>query len=66
VRLLVANKDNYSPEHVIPPKRKREEKGSGWVSIHPSNLSLVATSDEEIGLEKSTHCWYHQTELSAG
>ena len=48
MRLLVANKDNYSPEHVIPPKRKREEKGSGWVSIHPSNLSLVATSDEEI------------------
>jgi hypothetical protein len=68
VRLQVANKDSYSPEQVIPSKRKKkEEKGSlaGYLSIHPSN-PLVATSDEEIGLEKSTHCWYHQTELSAG
>jgi hypothetical protein len=70
VRLQVANKDSYSPEQVIPSKRKkRKKKRALWLgiypSIHPSN-PLVATSDEEIGLEKSTHCWYHQTELSAG
>jgi hypothetical protein len=38
VRLQVANKDSYSPEQVIPSKRKKKEKKKRalWLGIYPS------------------------------
>jgi hypothetical protein len=36
------------------PKEKKRKANPGYLSIHPSNLSWVARSDQEIGLKKGS------------